>query len=136
MINRALLVAMLLPLFVGALIVTAIVADRQTRTVAEVRYVTETQYVTVPKPQVVYVDRIVERVVEVPVETERQVVEVVVTSIPNVVPPGPEPVAPPPPEPPAVVTAPLPDPEPAAVCARQGKGGGKQVGICRKQGFP
>lgn len=136
MLNRATLIAAILgPLFVGALIVTAIMADRQTRTVTTVRYVSETQYVTVAKPRVVYVERIVPQVVEVPVEVLVAVPpreELIVQAIPvpplTVLPePAIVPAEPPLIEPPVVV---------AAVCEHRGKGVGKQVGVCRKQGFP
>lgn len=108
--------------------------------------VAEVQYVTVPRePKIVYVDRIVPQVAPqivyvptpVPVEQEQQVVEIEVSfssaplDEPTVAPPPPEPPPPvavtPPVEPPVVV---------AAVCEHRGKGVGKQVGVCRKQGFP
>lgn len=141
MINRALFIASLLPLFIGALIVTAIMADRQARPEPErietVRYVTSEPEI---ETRIVYV----ERVVEVPVETVVVVTENVPQNVPlppteitreAAIPNVPQPVAP---DQPAVVP---PEPEPplviaVAVCERQGKGVGKQVGVCRKQGFP
>lgn len=139
MINRALFIALLLPLFVGALIVTAIMADREVRTVAEIRYVAETQYVTVAKPKVVYVDRVVERivpqVVEVPVPVEFLVAvppsEAPTVQAVLVPPPAPAP-APPSPEPPPVTVEPPPV-VPAFVCEHRGKGQGHQHGLCRRQ---
>lgn len=127
MANHAVFIA--LPLFVGALIVVAIGADRQARPerIETVRYVTETQYVTVPR--VVYVERIVEveTIVEVAVPSEPIVQAIPVPPLTVLPEPAIVPAEPPLIEPPVVV---------AAVCEHRGKGVGKQVGVCRKQGFP
>lgn len=122
----------------SALVIALLETDSTTpepERVAEVRYVTETKVVyvdrVVPQPPViVYVPTPVpvEILVAVPPSEEPTVVEV------SVPPPAPVPL----PEPPHVVVAPPIEPPVvvAAVCEHRGNGRGKQVGVCRKQGFP
>lgn len=103
---------------------------KQAERIETVRYVTETQYVTVAKPaRMVYVERIVEveTIVEVAVPSEPIVQAIPVPPLTVLPEPAIVPAEPPLIEPPVVV---------AAVCEHRGKGVGKQVGVCRKQGFP